>query len=105
MDIRLVHLILGLFLNTILNNRKKNYAESFTDGYSWILILLSAVAIALNALFGGPSIINMVAIAIILLSLAAKVLINIISDENKKEGVIKGVFRLFKVTCYIDTML
>jgi V/A-type H+-transporting ATPase subunit I len=105
MGIGLVHLILGLFLNTILNNRKKNYAESFTDGYSWILILLSAVAIALNAFFGGPSIINMVAIAIILLSLAATVLINIISNENKIEGVVNGVFSLFDVTSYIGDVI
>jgi V/A-type H+-transporting ATPase subunit I len=105
MGIGLVHLILGLFLNTVINNRKNNYAASFTDGYSWIFILLSAVAMALNAFFGGPSITYTIAIIIILLSLAATVLINILSNDNKVEGVVNGVFSLFDVTSYIGDVI
>ena len=105
MGIGLVHLILGLFLNTIKNNRKKNYAESFTDGYSWILILLSAVALAVNMFFAGPEIVTPVAVGVILVSLGATVLISFLSNENKVDGAVQGVFSLFDVTSYIGDII
>lgn len=105
MGIGIVHLLIGLFLNTVKNNRKKNYAESFTGGYSWILILLSAVGMAANVFFEGPAIVNTIALGIILLSLAATVVINIFSNENKVEGVVQGVFSIFDVTGYIGDVI
>lgn len=103
--IGLVHLLLGLFLNTVLNNRKNDYAESFISGYSWIIILLSVVGLAANAYFGGPGMVNMIAIAVILLSLVATVIISIVSNENKVDGVVNGVFSLFDVTSYIGDII
>lgn len=105
MGIGLVHLILGLVLNTVINNREKKYAESFTNGYSWIIILLSAIAIAVNAYVVGPAAVNIIAIAVILLSLAATVVINVVSNENKIEGAVQGVFSLFDVTGYIGDVI
>lgn len=105
MGIGFVHLILGLFLNTIINNRKKNYAESYTSGYSWILILIASLVIALNAFFAGPAMITTIAIVVTLLSLAVSVIINIISNENKIEGTVNGVFSLFDVTGYIGDII
>ena len=105
MGIGIVHLLIGLFLNTVKNNRKKKYAESFTGGYSWILILLSAVGMAANVFFEGPAIVNTIALGIILLSLAATVVINIFSNENKVEGVVQGVFSIFDVTGYIGDVI
>lgn len=104
-SIGIIHLLLGLFLNTVINNRKKDYAESFVSGYSWILVLLSAVGLAANAFFGGPNIINIVAIAIIILSLVASIFINIFANENKVEGIVQGVFGIFDVTGYIGDVI
>lgn len=105
MGIGLVHLILGLFLNTIKNNRKKDYAASFTDGYAWILILLAAIALSANIFFVGPAIVTTVAIGIMLLSLLATVLINFLSNENKVDGAVQGVFSIFDVTSYIGDVI
>lgn len=105
MGIGLVHLILGLFLNTIKNNRKKDYATSFTDGYAWILILLSAIALAVNMFFTGPAIVTTISIGIILVSLLATVLVNFFSSENKIDGAVQGVFSIFDVTGYIGDII
>lgn len=105
MGIGLVHLILGLFLNTIKNNRKKDYATSFTDGYAWILILLSAIALAVNMFFTGPAIVTTISIGIILVSLLATVLVNFFSSENKIDGAVQGVFSIFDVTSYIGDVI
>src|SRR5699024_8981364 len=98
MGIGLVHLILGLFLNTMKHNRRKDYAASFTDGYAWIFILLSAIALAGNMFFAGPSIVTVIAMGIILTSLLATVLVNFLSNENKIDGAVQGVFSIFDVT-------
>lgn len=105
MGIGLVHLILGLFLNTIKNNRKKDYATSFTDGYAWILILLGAITLAANMFFGGPAIVTTISVGIMLLSLLATVLINFISNDNKVDGAVQGVFSIFDVTSYIGDII
>lgn len=105
MGIGLVHLILGLFLNTIKNNRKKDYATSFTDGYAWILILLAAIALSANIFFTGPAIVTTISIGIILVSLLATVLVNFFSSENKIDGAVQGVFSIFDVTSYIGDVI
>lgn len=105
MGIGLVHLILGLFLNIIKNNRKKDYATSFTDGYAWILILLAAIALAANMFFGGPAIVITVALGVIVLSLLGTVLVNFFSNENKVDGAVQGVFSIFDITGYIGDII
>ena len=103
--IGIVHLLLGLVLNTVINNRKKDYAGSFVSGYSWILILLAAIGLAINIFLGGLKIINIVALTVIILSLIVSVFINIFSHENKIEGVVQGVFGIFDVTGYIGDVI
>ena len=103
--IGLLHLLIGLFLNTRINNRRGDYATSYTDGYSWMLVLLSGVAIALNAFFGGPSIINTVSVAIILLSLVGIIVVSGVAAENTLGGLGQGLFGLFDVTSYIGDVI
>jgi len=103
--IGIVHLLLGLFLNTYNNNRHNNYAESFMSGYSWMLVLLSAVAMAVNAYLGGPEVVYTISIAVIALSLVGSILVSIFSNENKLAGLGEGLFGLFDVTSYIGDVI
>lgn len=101
----MIHLLLGLFLNTRINNRRGDYATSYTDGYSWMLVLLSGIALALNAFFGGPAIVNAMSLGIILLSLVGVVVVSGIAAENTLGGIGQGLFGLFDVTSYIGDII
>ena len=103
--IGLIHLLLGLFLNNRINNRRGDYATSYTDGYSWMLVLLSGIALALNAFFGGPAIVNAMSLGIILLSLVGVVVVSGIAAENTLGGIGQGLFGLFDVTSYIGDII
>lgn len=103
--IGLVHLVLGLFLNTINKNRKGQYAESYISGYSWILILVGAAVLAVNMLLSGPAFWNTIGLALIIVNLIGIVVISVISSKSKAAGLGQGLFGLMDITSYIGDVI
>lgn len=103
--IGIVHLIIGLILNVIQNNRRGDYAESYTAGLSWILILVGVSILGINMIAGGASSWNTVGLALIILNLIGIVLVTTLAAENKAAGLGQGLFGLMDVTGYIGDIL
>lgn len=100
-----VHLLLGLFLNTVTNNRKGEYARSYIDGYSWMLILVGAAILAVNMLLSGPSIWNTVGLGLIILNLIGIVVVNLYASDSIAGGLGNGLFGLLDITSYIGDII
>ena len=103
--IGLIHLLLGLGLNAAKQWRQEAYAQSYLQGSAWILILLGATAIGVNALLSGPQYWTTVGLAMILGNLLGLVVVNVWSHKSKLGGLGQGLFGLLDVTSYLGDVI
>lgn len=102
--IGIIHMLVGYGLKLYLTMKEKDYASMYLDALQWMMILIGASILAVNALLSIP-LLNTVGLILIIGNIIGMFIVNMIAASNPFVGFGQGLFGLIDVAGLIGDIV
>ncbi|KXT77545.1 V-type ATP synthase subunit I [Streptococcus panodentis] len=99
-----ITVVAGLYLSGLKNLRVRDYAEAYTSGFAWVLILLGLLLLVLGRVLPSLPLLGPVGQWLALLNALGILAVSLVSAKSFS-GLAAGLFNLYNVSGYVGDLV